>query len=209
MPRNTPDELKALLRDFRRDQIVEVAQRLFGERGTADVSIDDIAAHAGVARSTVYVYFANRDEILRACLKRMHTQLLDSLASSWEDVGTPRQRLRLLVAGMLERIDDNPAFFRLALAMPSLSGLTASAMEAELGLIGLDLARLIRDLLEEAMITGDLPGADPDRATTLVGQQLYGAMSVRAGDPAPEPLEAAAEDVTTFVWQGLGGRVGP
>ena len=206
MPRNAPEELKALLRDFRRDQIVEVAQRLFGERGTAEVSIDDIAAEAGVARSTVYVYFANRDEVLRACLKRMHDQLLDAMATSWEEIASPFERLRLLVAGMLERIDANPAFFRLAVAMPSLAGQTGSAMGAELGLISLDVARLIRDVLEEAMVRGDLPAMDPDRATTLVGQQLFGAMSVRAGEPDPGPIEAAAREVTAFVWRGLSAR---
>ncbi len=205
MPRNAPEELKALLRDFRRDQIVERAQELFGERGTTEVSIDDIAARAGVARSTVYVYFANRDEILRACLQRMHAQLLDALASAWEELTGPYDRLRVLIAGMLRLVDDNPVFFRLALAAPSLGGQTGTAVGAEIGLISLDLARLIKDVLEEAMVTGAIAPADLDRATTLVGQQLYGAMSVRAGEPSPDPVDAGAREVSEFVWRGLGG----
>src|ERR1700730_17393591 len=104
--RKAADNLKEVIRDFRRDQVIEVARRLFGERGTTDVSMDDIADEAGVARSTVYVYFANRDELLRACLSGMHKQLLDDVASKWEQDAEPAHRLERLIEGMLARIDD-------------------------------------------------------------------------------------------------------
>src|SRR5579862_2660314 len=105
--------------------------------------MDEIAAEAGVARSTLYVYFANRDELLRACLQRMHTLLLDSVVVSWERDSSPVERLRTLVLGMLERIDDDPAFFRLTVATQGLPSQVGSAVGAELDVIGLDVAGLI------------------------------------------------------------------
>jgi AcrR family transcriptional regulator len=201
--RKSPDDLKEVIRDFRRDQVIDVARRLFGERGTTEVSMDEIAAEAGVARSTVYVYFANRDELLRACLKRMHNQLLESIATDWEQDAGPAERLQALVEGMFERIDDSPAFFRLALVTQETVTQGGAALGSELALIGLDMARLIRDLYVEGMALGQFRPMDPDRATSLIGQQIYGAMSVRAGEPEPLPRAVVAAEVCDFMVRGL------
>ncbi|HEX3842243.1 MAG TPA: TetR/AcrR family transcriptional regulator [Acidimicrobiales bacterium] len=190
--------LKEVIRDFRRDQVIDVARRLFGERGTTDVSMDEIAAEAGVARSTVYVYFANRDELLGACLKRMLDQLLAGIADDWERDTEPRARLRVLIEGMFERLDENPAFFRLALI-----GQGSVAVGSELALIGLEVAGMLQGLYLEGIATGQFRSMDPDRAISLIGQQIYGAMSVRAGEPLPLLRADAAAEVTEFVLRGL------
>jgi AcrR family transcriptional regulator len=200
--RRTSDELKEVIRDFRRDQVIEVARRLFGERGTTDVSMDEIASEAGVARSTVYVYFANRDELLRACLQGMHNQLVEAVALSWQQDTDPAHRLAHLIEEMLARVDDNPAFFRLALVTQGANGGT-DAVGSELDLIGLAIAGLIRDLVVEGISRGDLRDVDPDLATTLIGQQVYGAMAVRAAEPEPQDRSRTAADIVDFIQRGL------
>jgi TetR/AcrR family fatty acid metabolism transcriptional regulator len=201
--RRAPTALKDVIRDFRRDQILDTARRLFGERGTTEVSMDEIATEAGVARSTVYVYFANRDELLRACLNGMHNQLLDDIAETWEQNAEPPHRLRRLIEGMLERIDDDSAFFRLALVTQGSMNQSGEAVGNELALIGLNIARLIRDLYVDGQASGTFGDIDPDRATALIGQQIYGAMSVRAGEPVPDPPSVMAAEICGFILRGL------
>ncbi len=206
MARRSSEALKEVLRDFRRDQIIETARRLFGERGTTDVPMEDIAIEAGVARSTLYVYFANRDELLRACVQNMYDRLQDAVALVDDQRATPRQRLSGLVLGVLEQIDENPAFFRLAMATQGTGAEGSAAVGGALMLIGLDMMRVLEQLVVAGVASGDFrPGLDPGRGVVLVGQQIYGALSVRAGEPEPIPATQAAEEICQFVYQGLGG----
>ena len=205
MPRRAPDALKDVIRDFRRDQIMDTARRLFGERGTTDVSMDEIAAEAGVARSTVYVYFANRDDLLRACVQSMYDRMTDTIAVVVADDASPAERLRGLILGLLERIDESPAFFRLAMATQATPGEGSAAVGGALMMIGLDMIRVLDELVLAGVAAGDFRAdLDPERAVVLVGQQIYGALSVRAGEPDPIPAAQAADEICDFVRRGLG-----
>jgi TetR/AcrR family fatty acid metabolism transcriptional regulator len=199
--------LKEVIRDFRRDQIMDTARRLFGERGTTDVSMDEIAAEAGVARSTVYVYFANRDDLLRACVQSMYDSLQDTIALVVDDGAPPVERLRGLILGVLERVDESPDFFRLAMATQATAGAAGSAaVGGALMMIGLDMIRVLEELVVAGVASADFRAdVDPERAVVLVGQQIYGALSVRAGEPEPVPADQAADEICRFVCRGLGG----
>jgi AcrR family transcriptional regulator len=206
MARRSPDALKEVIRDFRRDQIIETARGLFGERETTDVSMDEIATRAGVARSTVYVYFANRDELLHACVQSMYDTIKETVVDMFEDSALPMDRLHALLCGVLERIDESPAFFRLAMATQATTGAVGSAaVGGALMMIGLDMMRLLEDIVSAGLITGDFrPNLDKERAVALIGQQIYGALSVRANDPAPVPVAQASDEICGFVAHGLG-----
>ena len=55
----------------RRDQILDAANGLLAERGYEEVTVDQIAKAAGVARGLVHHYFGGRKEVYLALLERV------------------------------------------------------------------------------------------------------------------------------------------
>jgi AcrR family transcriptional regulator len=66
--------------DARREQILSVAVRLFGERGYATVSTGDVANGAGVARGLVNHYFGTKKELYLEVIRVMLTVPEEALA---------------------------------------------------------------------------------------------------------------------------------
>jgi hypothetical protein len=72
-------------------------------------------------------------------------------------------------------------------------------------MIGLDMIRLLEELVRAGMRSGDFRvDLDPLRAVNLIGQQIFGALSVRAGEPEPMAAGPAADEMCEFVLRGLG-----
>ncbi len=203
MARRASSGLKEVIRDYRRDQIIDVARRLFGERGIRNVSMDDIATEAGVARSTVYVYFTSREDLVRSCIQRMYGLVREALAATWAAEPSAAARLRGLVRSMLEVVDQSPAFFRLAMAAQTLSDGAGVEVAAELSHIGLEMAELVEELMAQGVAEGIFRPMHPGWAGKLIGQQLFGAMTVRAADPAPLGLDVETDEVFDFLRRAL------
>src|SRR6478609_8664509 len=76
---STPPRYRRLSPAERRDQILDAANALFAERGYDEVSIEDIARSAGVARGLVHHYFGGRKEVYIALLERVGAGREESL----------------------------------------------------------------------------------------------------------------------------------
>ena len=172
--------------------------------------MDEIATAAGVVRSTLYVYFASRDRLLRACLGEMYERMQARLAPRRHPEADPAGRLRDLVGALLEQVDGDPAFFRLAVAAGSLrTEPGAAALGAELLFVGAGVAKMLQEIVVEGQGAGAFAERPPERAVALVGQQLYGALAVRATDHAPPRREDTADEICAFLLGALAGSPEP
>lgn len=68
------------LSDERRELIIAAARRCFLKYSLQKTTIDDIARETGMARSGVYRYFANREDIVEAAMLRRMEEFIASSA---------------------------------------------------------------------------------------------------------------------------------
>jgi AcrR family transcriptional regulator len=66
-------------RRLMRDELRSIAIQLFADRGFDDVTVDDIAAAAGISARTFFRYFATKDEVILDYEHRLHERLLAAL----------------------------------------------------------------------------------------------------------------------------------
>ena len=86
---------RGLRRTTTRSALLAAAEELFGLRGFAGVSVDEITARAGVAKGTFYNHFADKADLA-------HHLALEIRAGMRERIGTPLPSGLHLVAGELD-----------------------------------------------------------------------------------------------------------
>jgi AcrR family transcriptional regulator len=70
--------------ETRRTELVDVALKLWGERGFDQTSVAAIAREAGVAKGTFYLYFESKDALLEEVLRR--NSLLPNILRLMDDL---------------------------------------------------------------------------------------------------------------------------
>lgn len=89
-------------------QIIEAAKKCYLADGISNTGMKDIAQTADVARSTLYRYFATKDELLVTVIKQELIDLGDSIISSLERFDNPSDTLVEGLLISLQRIPQNP-----------------------------------------------------------------------------------------------------
>jgi AcrR family transcriptional regulator len=89
-PRRRPAKREPQTR--RRSGILDAAELLFSRNGVRGVSMERIAAEAGVAKATLYSYFSDRDAVFVAVADRVAERLVAGVAAALAEAGSPEER---------------------------------------------------------------------------------------------------------------------
>ncbi|WP_405781306.1 TetR/AcrR family transcriptional regulator [Streptomyces sp. NBC_00859] len=111
----------------RRQQLISVALDLFSHRSPDDVSIDEIAAAAGISRPLVYHYFPGKQSLYEAALRRAADELAERFVEPRE--GPLGARLLRVMQRFFDFVDEHgPGFSALMRGGPAVGSSTTNAM---------------------------------------------------------------------------------
>jgi AcrR family transcriptional regulator len=95
----------------RRVEIFNAAVHLFLEKGFNETSMREIAAAAGVGKSTLYDYFPTKDEILVSMVEERLKELTLEVKAIANELESPVLRLRRIILSYLNYLAANENFF--------------------------------------------------------------------------------------------------
>jgi TetR/AcrR family fatty acid metabolism transcriptional regulator len=88
-------------------RILDAAVEVIAENGFFQSPVSKIAARAGVADGTIYLYFKSKDDVLRAAIDRMMQRFYDGVEREFERVKDPREQLEAIGWLHLEAVTMN------------------------------------------------------------------------------------------------------
>jgi len=191
-------------REERRQKFVDAACRAIRTLGPG-VSMEQIAAEAGVSKPIVYRLFRDKSDLHRAVVEHFVGEMADELSGRLQaDAPDPERLIHQAIDGYLARIEEEPKLYAYLVQHAFGSASNVSMVEEVAGRI----PKLVKVVLGEQL---RLRGADSG-ATEVWAAGIIG-MVVAAGDSWARnpvmPRATLSRYLTDLLWLGFEGITDP
>ena len=159
-------------KDARPEEITAAALELFVERGFANTRLEDVATRAGISKGTLYLYFANKEELFKAVVREGLVSPLAAMKNVLEGFeGHSFELLRILLCGWWERVGSTrvSGIPKLIFAEAGNFPEIARFYVAEVVESGHDV---IAAIVKRGIARGEFRAVDPDDTAHLIAAPL-------------------------------------
>jgi AcrR family transcriptional regulator len=187
---------KKIVTEFRTREILAAARRLIQDRGVEAMTMEEIAAAAGVAKGTVYLYFQGKDDLVQALLSQVGENLVRDLEALLEIPESAREKLNRLVTFLLELLEQERVLFPIYAREVIRSGHHRWEQEEKY------LALLTR-FFAQGVKSGQFIAADPRLFTFLLRGLVRAAGFYQMTENRKDVMKEALPVVQTLLSSGL------
>ena len=211
-----------MLKKLTEDQqtlIIDKATCEFAEKGFKGAGLSAIARNAGVSVGVIYKYYADKEELFRACISKSIDYLDEALASAGGEGKDLPEMIRALVRQTQEACREHPEYFRMYHQITTSDDVQEAAQLAEI--IERPSAKAYRDAIRKAQKDGRIDGQIDAGAGAFFFDNLmmmlhyaYSCiyykerMNIYCGRRLAANEKKLGEQMTRFILNGLGYKAG-
>ena len=201
MPKATKKEIVTA---FRTQEILAATRKLLDQRGLEAITMEEIAAAAGVAKGTLYLYFQSKDKLIQALITQVGENILQDVESSLQAPGTPPEKLIRMVSVLLEYLNRErllfPIYARELLRgkQDSRKGFWSHYQEIEERFL-----TLVTGLFAEGIATGQFIPANPRLLTFLLRGLVRATGYYQRDEGQTDAAQEALPVILTLLSSGL------
>jgi AcrR family transcriptional regulator len=195
---------KEIVTAFRTREIMTAARKLLEQRGPEAMTMEEIAAAAGVAKGTLYLYFQSKDDLIQALITRVGENIIRDLEASLETPGKPAEKLIRVVTVLLEYLNRErllfPIYARELLRgeRESREGFRRRYQELEE-----EFVALVTRLFTEGIAAGQFIPANPRLLTFLIRGLVRATGYYQRAEEQADAAKEALPVILTLLSSGL------
>jgi len=135
---------KGMPRAVREQRLLDAAERAFAGRSYHEVSMDDVAAEAGVTKPMIYAYFGSKQGLFLGCVRRAYARGIERVEAAGAAAGSPEEQAARVLDAVFRWVDDYREQWPLVFGAQVPGGLIANeAASSRAGMVAA-IAGLIR-----------------------------------------------------------------
>ncbi|HUP14669.1 MAG TPA: TetR/AcrR family transcriptional regulator [Acidimicrobiia bacterium] len=181
-----------------RRQILEAARTLLAETGNSDLNLGDLAAVAGIGRTTLYEYFRDRDDLVASLVEDALPGVIAGLVGQMDRRKSPDELLLDLAELVVEFVATDPVLgVILHREVPRLG----SNAQDRIRLAHTDLSAAMMGTYQSAEAAGRFRSIAPDLAGRLIQDTIMS--FARSVIMAPDRLPEIRAELRSFLQGGL------
>ncbi len=177
----------------RRKALVRAAFREVAERGFSSVTLDDIAARAGVSKGVTLYHFDSKEDLFRQVFSWMIDSIHERMRGAVASAGDPVEKVRALVSLIFPSPSKNRAFFRAYVDFCGLAARKESFRQIDERFYA-GCAEIDRGIVEEGIRRGAFRAGDPAETASTVRAIFDGLMLQWLAEKDPEATFAKYRD---------------
>ena len=188
-------------RAVRAEQLLDLADRLFAERGFHAASMDELARRAGVSKPVIYDHFGSKEQLFAMCVRRTGKVLADRVASAVSEEFDLRARLRAGSIAYFRFLQEQLEAWVVLFADEEVRGARFAAEAYRIRRRQSDL--MIRLMAESSGTAPGHEGRARLEAMTLAIAGAYESLSLWWHEHPEVPPEELADWLLDLIWPGL------